>query len=87
MEFLTAIHHLYAKEPVEICYGHVPVLHLPAGVADGVHTASAEARGGPLGRGQLLPPGGGHLPELVEEQVLQTLTLQHCGTERKGQAE
>lgn len=85
---MTAVRHLHAKELVEICEGHVPVLHLPARVADGVHGAAAKSLGGgPQGGGQPLPPGGRHLTELVEEQVLQTLRLQHYRPGRTGETE
>lgn len=43
--WLNAAFNLYSQQLVKLGQGHVLVLHLPAGVLDGVNAAAQEVRG------------------------------------------
>ncbi|TNN43196.1 hypothetical protein EYF80_046607 [Liparis tanakae] len=72
--------YLDSKQLSELRQGHVFVLHLPPGVLDGVNGAVEEPRGGGAPRGGRPVPRQRHLDQLVEEETLDGLRLEHWGT-------
>lgn len=70
--------HRQAEELVEGGKAHVPVLHLAAGVPDGVDGDQPLPLWRSGSQGHLLLPLAAHFPELVKEPPRQALGVQHC---------
>lgn len=77
--------HLDSKQLVELSQGQMFVLHFPPRVLDAVNGAVEELGGRRRMLGEVLRPGQRHFYQLVEEDALHGLGLQHWqGSKTEG---